>query len=134
MHDLYNLKEMLCNELSAYGRGAELSPSSLEMVDKLAHAAKNVAKVIECCEEEQYSMDNGSYEGSNRSYRGGYSRGGYYNDDGGMSTRRGRARNGRFVSRDGSEMARKLREMMESAPDESSKYEIQRLAERMEQM
>ena len=42
--------------------------------------------------------------------------------------------NGRFVSRDGSEMARKLREMMADAPDDASRQEIQRLAERMEQM
>lgn len=42
--------------------------------------------------------------------------------------------NGRFVSRDASEMARKLREMMEEAPDEASKRDIQRLAEKMEQM
>ena len=51
-----------------------------------------------------------------------------------MSGRRGRDRMGRFVSRDASEMARKLREMMEEAPDEASKREIQRLAEKMEQM
>ena len=41
---------------------------------------------------------------------------------------------GRFVSRDASEMARKLRDMMADAPDEASKHEIQRLADRMEQM
>ena len=32
------------------------------------------------------------------------------------------------------EMARKLREMMEEAPDEASKREIQRLADKMESM
>ena len=32
------------------------------------------------------------------------------------------------------EMARKLREMMEEAPDEASRRDIQRLAEKMEQM
>lgn len=32
------------------------------------------------------------------------------------------------------EMARKLREMMEEAPDEASKRDIQRLAEKMESM
>lgn len=63
-----------------------------------------------------------------------YSNDGYYYDDGGMSNRRGRAANGRFVSRDGSEMARKLREMMEDAPDANTKNEIQRLADRIEQM
>lgn len=51
-----------------------------------------------------------------------------------MSGRRGRGRNGRFVSRDGSEMARKLREMMEDAPDESVKREMQKLADKMESM
>jgi len=135
MHDLYNLKEMLCKELSDYGKDGGLSLSSLETIDKLAHAAKNVAKLIE--ESEEYSRDGGSY----RSYDGGsyygnsrYSRDGYYYDGGGMSGRRGRAANGRFVSRDGSEMARRLREMMEDAPDESVKREIGRLAEKMESM
>ena len=59
---------------------------------------------------------------------------GYYYDDGGMSHRRGRAANGRFVSRDGSEMARRLREMMNEAPDDSTRQKIQRLADEMENM
>lgn len=42
--------------------------------------------------------------------------------------------NGRFVSRDASEMARKLREMMEEAPDAATKNDIQRLVDKMEQM
>lgn len=141
MHKLYQLKEMLCDELEQFGDRDKLTSSSLETIDKLAHAAKNVAKLIECAEEEQYSMDGGmsrrSYRGSydgGMSNRGRYSMDGYYYDDGGMSTRRGRAANGRFVSRDGSEMARKLREMMADAPDENSRQEIQRLADRMESM
>lgn len=136
MHKLYQLKEMLCDELEQFGDRDKLTSSSLETIDKLAHAAKNVAKVIECAEEEQYSMDGGmsrrSYDGG-MSRRRGYSNDGYYYDDG-NSYRRGRAANGRFVSRDGSEMARKLREMMAEAPDENSRQEIQRLADRMEQM
>lgn len=134
MHELYNLKEMLCEELSNYGRSKELSPSSLEMIDTLAHACKNVCKIIESKDEEMYSMDGGSYRGGSYYGNSRYSRDGYYYDDGGMSGRRGRARNGRFVSRDASEMARKLREMVEEAPDEASKRDIQRLAEKMEQM
>ena len=138
MHGLMNLKEMLCEELERYGEAPELSKSSLEMIDKLAHACKNVCKIIEAKEEMQYSgsMRGGSYRGSydDGSYYGSrYSGDGYYYD-GGMSGRRGRARNGRFVSRDASEMARKLREMMEEAPDEASKREIERLADTMEQM
>lgn len=138
MHGLMNLKEMLCEELERYGESPELSKSSLEMIDKLAHACKNVCKIIEAKEEMKYSgsMRGGSYRGSydDGSYYGSrYSRDGYYYDDG-NSYRRGRAANGRFVSRDASEMARKLREMMEEAPDEASKREIQRLADKMESM
>ena len=104
MHDLKNLKDMLCRELSDYGRDGTLSLSSLDTIDTLAHAAKNVAKLIE------------------------------YGDEEGASYRRGRDRMGRFTMRDGSEMARRLRDMMHDAPDDSVRAELQRLAERMEQM
>ena len=83
---------------------------------------------------EKYSMDGGSYDGSYYGNSRAYSRDGYYYDGGGMSGRRGRDRMGRFVSRDASEMARKLREMMEEAPDENTKREIERLASKMESM
>lgn len=137
MHKLYDLKEMLCEELEQYGSRDKLTSGSLETIDKLAHAAKNVGKIIEMCEEEKYSMDGGmsnrSYRDGGMSNRGRYSMDGYYYDDG-MSHRRGRAANGRFVSRDASEMSRKLREMMQDAPDENTRMEIQRLADRMESM
>ena len=142
MHKLYDLKEMLCEELEQFGSRDKLSSSSLETIDKLAHAAKNVGKIIEMCEESEYSRADGrSYRGNayrGSSYDGGmsnrnYSMDGYYYDDG-NSYRRGRAANGRFVSRDGSEMSRRLREMMHDAPDESTRQEIQRLADRMENM
>ena len=119
MHDLYNLKEMLCKELSDYGKDGGLTLSSLDTIDKLAHAAKNVAKLID--ESDGYSRRED-----------GYSRGGYYYDDG--SYRRGRDRMGRFTSRDGSEMARKLREMMNDTTDDGLKAEIRRLADKMESM
>ena len=118
MHDLYNLKEMLCKELSDYGKDGGLSLSSLDTIDKLAHAAKNVAKLLD--ESDGYSRRD-------------YSRDGYYYDDG-NSYRRGRDRMGRFVSRDGSEMARKLREMMNETTDDGLKAEIRRLAEKMDSM
>ena len=68
MHDLYKLKDNLVKELEELGK-QDLSKSTLDTVDKLAHAAKNVAKVIECCEEEEYSMAMGG----GYSRRGGYS-------------------------------------------------------------
>ena len=104
MHDLKNLKDMLCKELSDYGRDGSLSLSSLNTIDTLAHAAKNVAKLIE------------------------------YGDEEGASFRRGRDKMGRYMSRDGSEMARRLREMMDETTDDSLRGEIRRLADKMESM
>jgi uncharacterized protein YllA (UPF0747 family) len=51
-----------------------------------------------------------------------------------IGQRVGRDRMGRFVSRDGSEMAHKLREMMRETTDDGLKAEIRRLAEKMESM
>ena len=68
MHDLYKLKDNLVKELEDLGK-QDLSKGNLDTVDKLAHAAKNVAKVIECCEKDEYSMAMGG----GYSRRGGYS-------------------------------------------------------------
>ena len=57
MHDLYRLKRMLCKELEKYGEATELSLASLEMIDTLAHACKNVCKIIE------YSSESGHESG-----------------------------------------------------------------------
>lgn len=53
MDEIYELKEMLCKELEEYGRKGEMSAGSLEIVDKLAHAVKNLGKIIEMYEEEE---------------------------------------------------------------------------------
>lgn len=55
MNELHELKEMLCKELKEYG-SKELSAGSLDTIDKLAHAVKNLDKVIESYDEE-YSGD-----------------------------------------------------------------------------
>lgn len=136
MNELYELKRKLCEALEEYGMRGEISPSSLQMIDTLAHACKNVCKIIESKQGEMYSMDGGM-SGYGRSYgdmnnRGYYSSDGYYYDGEGNSTRRGRGMNGRFVSRDGSDMARQLRDMMADAPDEQTRNDIRKLVEKME--
>lgn len=160
MHELYELKEKLCEELEKYG-GQELTAGSLEVVDKLAHAIKNIDKIIEAKEEEEYSMDGGSYEGggsyayvrggnqggggnrgggrSNRSYRG------YAREGGSYAYARGRGRNARrdsmgryardeYSMADSEEMVENLRMMMEEAPDERTKQEFQRFISKIEMM
>ena len=105
MHDLYNLKEMLCNELADYGRDSGLSLSSLDTIDKLAHAAKNVAKLIE----EKDESDS-------------------------ASCRRVYNKMGKVVSHANADIARKLREMMYDTEDVALRGEMRRLAEEMESM
>ena len=74
MHDLKNLKDMLVKELEEFGKNGTLSKASLDNIDKLAHATKNVIKVIECCEQDEYSHRMGRSYSDGRGYRNdGYS-------------------------------------------------------------
>ena len=152
MHDLYKLKDTLVKELEEYGKNGEMTKSSLEAVDKLAHAAKNIAKVIECCEEEEYSMAMDGYSREDGySRRTAYPTGSrsYMNDgsgnfvkpdgsyrDSGMSFARGRGRNARRdsmgrYSRAEDEIQEGLMKLMDKAPDEQTRSEIRRLMENM---
>lgn len=151
MHKLYELKDKLISELEKQG-SKELSESSLKTIDTLAHAAKNIGKVIECCEEEEYSNAMGGY-----SRRGGYSMRNYYDDgmshraadgvsnyvrpdgsyaDGGMSYARGRGAGakrdamGRY-SRADDEIMMGLERLMDTASDEHTRKEIRKLIEKM---
>ena len=142
MHELYELKEMLCKELEEYGQKGELTAGSLEVVDKLANTIKNLCKIIEMYEDDEYSSSGGSYEdGMGGSYaRGGgsYARGGNRgggNRGGGGANQYGsyaRGRGGRY-SRDGG-MIEDLRELMQDAPDERTKQEFQKFIRKIEGM
>lgn len=140
MHDIYALKEMLCDELEEYGRKGEMSAGTLEIVDKLAHAIKNLDKIIEKYEDEEYSsMGGGSYAGrggmnrGGRSSRGGRSYDGGYNMGGMSNAGRRNARRdsrGRY-SGDAEEIISQLEDMMDTAPDEETRMELQRLVKKM---
>lgn len=109
MHKFYKLKDQMIEELEQLADGAELSTSKLARIDTLAHALKNLCKVIETADE----SDGGSYRRS--SYRG--------NSMDGGSMRRGSYRDGSYrgYSRaDGKEMlVKQLEDLMESADDKS---------------
>lgn len=138
MHELYKLKEMLCKELEEYGSKGELTGGTLDVVDKLAHALKNLDRIIESKE----MSEDGSY------YDGGQgNRGGSYNSYTGGSYARGRGRNarrdsmGRYSSRRGGgysraeneEYVEQLQEMMRELPQEAQTH-IQKAIQEMEQM
>lgn len=128
MHKLYELKDMLCKELEKYGSKSELTAGSLDVVDKLAHAVKNIDKILEA--------DGGEYSGDNMPYMRNTNR----------SYARGRGQNARRdamgrYSREGSygysmagDMAMELKELMQDAPDAQTRQDIQRIVDRLSQM
>ncbi len=135
---MHKLIEYVCDELDELERKAEkdgkLSMAEVQYMDTLAHTKKNLLKADEMMEEGEYSMAGESYA------RGG--RGGRSYARGGRSYARGRnARRdsmGRY-SREGGysmndDIADRLRDLMEDAPDERTRNEIQRLVTKMEQM
>jgi len=145
MHEIIKLKEMLCKELEEYGSKGELTSGTLEVVDKLAHAVKNLDKIIEAYEDEEYSERGGSYNmgGSYRYSRDGGNRGGSYrsyNDGRGTSYARGRGANtrrdsmGRYSRTGNEDMIEQLEDLMQDAPNEQIKQQIRQLVQQMEQM
>lgn len=145
MHKLYALKDRLVKELEEYG-SKNLSDASLKTIDSLAHAAKNVGKVIECCEEEEYS--NRGYSRRGMSYDdGGYSSdGNYVRPDGSYrreivdsSYARGRGRGarrdsmGRYSSADDQTIQR-VRMLLNETTDDQARHELSRLIDRLESM
>lgn len=139
MHKLYNLKDKLVKELEGY-ESKDLSTGSLDVIDKLAHAAKNLGKVIECCEEDGYSnayYGDSYYDGAEMSHSGvTYVRPDGSYDRGSMSYARGRGRGakrdsmGRY-SRASEDIRHELQELMNKATDEHTKREIRNLMDRM---
>lgn len=130
MDALYDLKDLLVSELESYGKKGEMSASVLERVDMLAHATKNLDKVIECMEGgEEYSGDGGSYR-RRSSYRRSYD--GRSSDGGSNRSYRRNSRRSRYSEHN--DLTERLRDMMDEAPDDRSRQEIERLVNKMEQM
>ena len=151
---MHKLIEYACDKLDELDKKAEkgnLSMSETEYAEVLSSLRKNLLKG-DILYDEVMEMD-GEYSGAMRpmSDMGGTYRGGSYNRnrDGGMSYARGdgrgRGRNAkrdsmvrysseRGYSRDGQEMADQLRDLMEDAPDESVRRDIERLLRKVEQM
>ena len=128
MHKLYELKDHLLKELEAYSSMDGMDTGSLEVIDKLSHSIKSICAIIEAAESEESSYEGEPYNSrmSRRSYRG-------YNSYG-NSYRRGRDSMGRYTSRAASDIAGSLRELMQDAPDEQTRMELQRLVSKMENM
>lgn len=91
MHEMYKLKDMLCEELEKITKKGELSAGSLDAVDKLTHSIKSIETIIAMDEaSEEGSYEGGSYESYARGGRGG--RGGNRGGSRGQSNARGQRR------------------------------------------
>ena len=121
MHKLYELKEKLCKELESHA-GEKLSAGSLEEIDKLAHAIKNIDKIIASKDEEEYSNRR-----SMRSARGSYADGNSYRE-----YSRKRDAMGRYSKDD--EMMAELRKLHSMANDEMQRESIEHIMDICESM
>ena len=134
MHELYELKEKLMKELEDYA-SQDMTAGSLEVIDKLSHAVKNICKIIEASEDEEYSSMRG-YSRNDRSYNGG--RTGYpYNV--GSYARRKRDSMGRYSRENGYSrtdgiegLAEDIRGMMQDLP-QNVQQDAQRFIQKLEQ-
>ena len=132
MKDFHELCESISKEISnanedIKAKNGKMSAGDLETIDKLTHSLKSLKTAVAMMEAED---GNSNYDG------GSY----YYND--GRSYARGRnsykytgryGRNGGRYSRDDG-MIDELRQMAQEASNDQIKREIERLADKMEQM
>ena len=154
MKELHELCETITRSIQQANEkiraaGGKVTSGDMEYIDRLTHSLKSIKAVMAMIEEAEmedeysergsyrrgYSREGGSYARGGRG--GGYSRGSY--DDGGSYARGRNARRdnmGRY-SRDGysehGELVDELRQLMEQAPDQQTRQEMQRLVEKIEQ-
>ena len=133
MHKLHMLEETLCKELEARAN-TELTKSSLEVIDLLAHSLKSIATYTAMKEASEQggsfnSYRGGSYNSSvydNRSFRDGSY------DDG--SYRRYRDSMGRYSNEEGysrgehDQFKSQLHELMAQAPSGTIRKELERIS------
>ena len=117
----------------------------MDVIDKLSHSIKNLDKVIEKYEEEEYSGARGRGSNAKRDSMGRYSsamgmmdRDGYSMRDNMMRDGYSNERGGNYSNRGGysrnSNMIMELRELMEDAPDERTRMEFDKFIRKMESM
>ena len=154
MHELYELKDKLLKELEEYG-SKEMSAGNLQVIDTLSHSIKNICKIMEAAEEEEYSMRGGqggqggysrNYGGNRYAYESGRGGNRYAYEGGqGGSYARGRGRNarrdsmGRYSGENGysrtegmDALVEDIRSMMQELP-QNLQQDAQKFVQKLEQ-
>ena len=134
MHKLYELKDKLIQELEDYSENGKYSKEDVEVIKYMASAVDHICNIMERADEEEYSMamGGGSYYNGNSMRGNSYARGG-------RSYARGRGSNARRdsmgrYSRAADDFKMELQEIMQEAPNEQVKMEIQHVINRMDTM
>ena len=121
MDSLYELKDMLMEELEKCTEKGELSAGSLEIIDKLTHSVKSIDTII-AMEEAGYSNDD--YSG-NYSYARGRGRNAR-RDSRGRYSRDSYNRYHRGYSRDNKELVEQLKDLEMNVTDDATKNMIRK--------
>lgn len=111
---MYDLRNMLCDELDELARKGELGAGDLEIAHKLTDTIKNIDK-IEMLEDDGYSSRRDEYDMRGRSRRSTHYVRGHYSRDGAMD-----------------KMKHQLQEMLDDADDDSIRRAIQRCMDTIE--
>ena len=141
MHKLMELKEKLIEELGDYSENGKFSKEDVEAIKYIASGIDHICNIVE---RDEYSNDSGSDDGSYGSYTdgssGAYRRGGrgyrgsYARGRGARRDSMGRYSSENGYSRAADEMVMELRELMDDAPDQQTKQEMERIVKRLESM
>ena len=144
MHEIKNLKEKLCRELEEYSSKGRLDEETLRIIDTIAHTIKNLNKIIEQAEMSEYSEGphfRGTYSmANNNNYSNGYNyannnnSNGYSNNWRMMPDFNGSYSGANRYSMSNSVIMDKLQQLLNDAPDEKTRREIQKFMNHMEQI
>jgi hypothetical protein len=142
INDLHELCETISREIGDANEkirnaGGKLTAGDADYIDKLTHSLKSIKATIAMMEDED------GYSSANYPMGGSYARRGGYSRENGTyrSYARGRMNaprdsmgrySGRYSRDDG--MVEELRGLMEDAPNDAIKRDIQRLVDKLEQM
>ena len=118
--DLESLCEIVSDQIGDITRkikNSGMSSGDLETIDKLTHTMKSIKGVLSMME------DDDGYSSRYMPYYGGSYRGRKRDSMGRYSGERGYSRN---------DLADKMRDLMDEAPDDRTRQEIKRMIEKME--
>lgn len=129
INDLYDLCDTISKEIADANRkirnaGGKMSAGDLETIDKMTHTLKSLKTVIAMAEAEDGKYSNRGSEGTYRHNDG-------YNYGRGRNARRDGM--GRYSSAS-HELVDELRGMVDDAPNDQIRGEIQRLVDKLERM